>query len=364
MEKKKSNAVVAAAKAADEKKVRVGVIGLGMGRAHLSGYKSCPDCEIAAICDVDTARLARAGEEFGVATLLTSYEEMLKMDELDAVSIALPNYLHAPVTIAAFAAGKHVLCEKPMAMTVQEASQMVDASKIAGRKLMIHFNYRFTPHAQLLKQYVDAGELGEIYFARTGWHRRRGVPGMGSWFTIQELSGGGPLIDLGVHRLDLALWLMGNPDPVEVLGATFAKFGPRMAESIGKKYTVEDMACGLIRLSNGAAIAVDVSWASNTEKAEDMFTQLFGDRGGAEQRNVGEGYDPGLRIFREKYGAVEDVTPKSIPAPKEGPQAHFIRCIRTGETPIATGEHGLQIQKILNGLYESAKSGRSVVLGD
>ena len=341
-------------------KVRVGVIGLGMGRAHLSGYKACPEAEIVAICDADENRLASAGDEFGVSTRLTSIDEMLALENLDAVSIALPNFLHCPVTVAALRAGKHVLCEKPMAMTVVEARQMLDTSEKADRKLMIHFNYRFTAQAQALKRYVDGGELGEIYFARTGWHRRRGIPGLGGWFNNVKLSGGGPLIDLGVHRLDLALWLMGSPEPIEVFGQTFARFGPELARQQGFEYTVEDLACGVVKLQNGAAIAVEVSWASNTEKAEDMYTVLFGEKGGAEQRNIGEGYEPGLKLYRERFGIMEDITPKNLPRPSEGPQAHFVRCIRTDTEPMASGRHGLQIQKILNGLYESSRVGHSV----
>ena len=343
-------------------KVRVGVIGLGMGRAHLAGYQSCPDCKIVAICDMDKGRLASAGDEFEVEERFTRIEEMLAMKDLEAVSVALPNYLHCPITVQALRAGKHVLCEKPMAMTVEEAETMVKTAGDLGKKLMIHFNYRFTPPAQALKRYVDGGDLGEIYFVRTGWHRRRGVPGMGSWFTNVKLSGGGPLIDLGVHRLDLALWLMGNPEPVEVFGQTFARFGPQMAEQQGLEYTVEDLACGLVKLANGAAIAVEVSWAGNSEKAEDMYTVLWGDRGGAEQRNVGEGYEPGLKLYRERFGVTEDVTPKRFPSAPEGPQAHFVHCIQNDTEPMASGRHGLQIQKILNGLYESARVGHSVAV--
>ena len=345
-------------------KVRVGVIGLGMGRAHLAGYKACPECEIVALCDLDEERLNARGDEFGVARRFASYEEMLAMDDLDAVSVALPNFLHDVVTRAAFAAGKHVLCEKPMAMTVAGAESMVRAAAEAERKLMMHFNFRFTPQAQLLKKYVDAGELGEIYFARTGWHRRRGMPGMGGWFCRRSLSGGGPLIDLGVHRLDLALWLMGNPEPVEVMGSTYAKFGPEIARQRGVEYSVEDLACGIVRLANGSTIIVEASWACNTDKSEEMFTVLYGDKGGAEQRNVGEGYDMGLRIFRPQHGVMEDVTPKGIPPVDENPQAHFVSCILRDMEPMATGHHGVQVQKILNGLYRSAETGSAVRLVD
>ncbi|MCX7806961.1 MAG: Gfo/Idh/MocA family oxidoreductase, partial [Planctomycetota bacterium] len=166
----------------------------------------------------------------------TSAEDMLAKEHLDAVSIATPNKFHAPLTLAAIAAGCHVLCEKPMAMNAVEAREMLDAAQKAGKRLMINFSYRFNEMSMALKQQVDAGLLGEIYFGRTVWHRRRGLPGFGGWFGQKALSGGGPLIDLGVHRLDLALWLMGYPKPVWVMGSTYQHLGLALAQKQGKTF--------------------------------------------------------------------------------------------------------------------------------
>jgi len=344
-----------------KKRCRVGVVGLGMGRAHLRGYQSVPDCEIVAICDIDKARLEAVKEEFSVPRTFTDFEEMFAMEDLDAVSIALPNYLHAPVTIAAAKAGKHVLCEKPMAMNVKEAESMIEAARSAGVRLMMHFNFRFTPQAQMLKKYIDNGEMGDIYYVKTGWLRRRGVPGMGSWFTQREKAGGGPLIDLGVHRLDLALWLIGHPRPKLVLGSTYTKFGDKMAKAARKTYDVEDLACGLIKMENQTTVFLEASWAGNSEKAEEMYTQLFGTKGGAEQRNQGEGYEFGLKIFKERHGAFEDILPRHLPA-GESPQQHFVRCIQENKPFIAPAEHGLCVQQILDALYLSGQTGEAIVL--
>ncbi len=343
-------------------KVRVGVIGLGMGRHHLAGYDLCKDkAEIVALCDIDEDRLSEFKEKYNVPKAFKDYREMLALKDLDVVSVATPNYLHASITIDALKAGKHVLCEKPMAMNAEEAQGMVDEAKKAKKKLMIHFNFRFSPQSQLLKRYIEAGELGRIYYAKTGWHRRRGFPRLGSWFLDKSKSGGGPLIDLAVHRLDLALWLMGHPEPLTVSGSIYTEIGNKIAEAKGKSFGVEDLASAFIRLKGGATLFVEVSWASNTERKEDIFTALFGTEGGAEQRNAEEGYGFTLKIFKEKYGGTVALEPEDYP--KEfviNPQEHFIDCILNDEEPMPSGEQGLRISKILDAIYESAQKGEEV----
>ncbi|MBN1401261.1 MAG: Gfo/Idh/MocA family oxidoreductase, partial [Anaerolineae bacterium] len=192
-------------------KIRVGVVGLGMGRHHARAYAECDRAELAALCDLDVGLLGEYGRLYPGAQTFTQYEEMFATAELDAVSVALPNYLHAPVAIAALNAGLHVLTEKPMAINAREAEEMLQAARQGDRKLMVHFNYRFSAPSQFLKRYVDEGNLGRIYYAHTRWLRARGIPKLGGWFGQKDKSGGGPLIDLGVHRLDLAMWLMGYP---------------------------------------------------------------------------------------------------------------------------------------------------------
>ncbi|MCL4541169.1 MAG: Gfo/Idh/MocA family oxidoreductase [Chloroflexi bacterium] len=339
--------------------IKVGVIGVGVGRGHVREYTQCPDAELVAICDADPTRLSKVVERFqltGTKTY-TDYQEMLRHPELQAVSIALPNFLHAPVTLAALKAGKHVLCEKPLALNAQEAATMVRTARERGLTLMVNFNYRFSEPSWLIHQAVTSGIIGDIYYARTGWLRNRGIPGLGGWFTTKRLSGGGALIDLGVHRLDLALWYMGYPQPISVTGATYGQFGKIIAESQEKTFDVDDLAVGFIRFVNGASLIIEASWTGNSEKREEMFTQVLGTRGGAIQRNTGEGYEFEARIFQDVAGTLTEVKPLSSIQGLEPIRYHFIHCLQKGVDPIAPGEHGLILMQILDAIYASAASG-------
>lgn len=342
-------------------KLGVGVIGVGIGHLHLQGYAQCPEVDILAVADVNEERAQRVATEFGIPHVYKDYEQMLKLDGIDAVSVCTPNYLHAPMTIAAFEAGKHVICEKPLAITPEEGEAMVEAGKKAGKLFMTAFNNRFRGDTQLLKRYIEEGELGEIYYAKTGWLRRRGIPGFGGWFTTKCMSGGGPLIDLGVHVLDLALWLMGNPKAVTVTGTTYAKFGTmgEGAGGYGQKQDsgtcdVEDLASAFIRLDTGATLFLEASWASNVER-ERIYTTLVGTKGGAD-------LDP-LRVYSEMHGSLADITPSY---PNQSGHImeikHFVDCIVNGKELISTGEHGLEVTRILDAIYKSAEQGREITL--
>ncbi|RLJ01191.1 MAG: gfo/Idh/MocA family oxidoreductase, partial [Candidatus Aenigmatarchaeota archaeon] len=162
--------------------LKVGVVGLGMGRGHVEAYQAHPEAEVVAICDIDEGRLGQVGDRYGIARRYMDYREMLEKEELDIVSVATPNSLHMPITVAALQAGCHVLCEKPLALNAQEAKKMVEKAEEVGRRLMVNFSYRFDPISLALKDQVNKGVLGEPYFARTVWHRRRGIPGFGGWF--------------------------------------------------------------------------------------------------------------------------------------------------------------------------------------
>jgi predicted dehydrogenase len=348
-----------------KKTLRVGVVGLGMGRSHIRCYAASGCAEVVAICDVDADRLLKVGDEFGVEKRYGDFDAMLRAEELDAVSVVLPNALHEPFTVKALKRRLHVLCEKPMAHNLASARRMAAAARRSRRLLAINFSYRATPAAKWLRAAVDRGRLGRIYFARTGWHRRRGMPGFGGWFGNKKLAGGGPLIDLGVHRLDLAWWLMGRPEPVSASGATYAEIAPRIARRRRKVFTTEDMATGYIRFKNGATVVVEASWAANTEKREDMFTQLYGTKGGAVQRNFTEGYDFESLIFTELGGQQVDVKAK-LPAKtpdSESSIANFARAALAGRTT-AEGDwrDGLAVQRMLEGVYKSARLGREVRL--
>lgn len=335
------------------KMIKVGLIGTGIGRLHASSYKKCPDVEIKAICDIDLDRANSAAEEFGAKDVYADYKEMLKDDEIVAVTVATPNYLHAPMAIAAFEAGKHVFCEKPISTNAADARAMVEAGRKSGKIFQMGFNNRFRGDTQLLKQCIVDGDLGDIYYAKTGWLRRRGIPGgTKSWFVTKSMSGGGPLIDLGVHMLDLTLWLMGSPKPKYVLGSSYDKFGSDIAEAQGTPFDVEDLAAGMIKLENGATIMLDVSWHSHVQ-SERAYSQLMGTKGGAE-------IEP-LRIYTDVNGNFADV---ALQHPNvsghEMEIFHFVECIRENKTPIAIGEHGLDIQLILDAIYESTLTGKGV----
>jgi predicted dehydrogenase len=248
-----------------------------------------------------------------------------------------------------------------MARSAAEAEQMLAASRHADRLLMIHLNYRFTPQAMALHRYTEAGELGHVYHARSWWHRNRGIPGLGTWFTSKEAAGGGPLIDLGVHRLDLALWLMGYPKAVAVSSATYSFLGCELAASQGKTYGVEDMASAFIRLEDGASLLLEASWAGNSEHSDEMLTQIYGTRAGILHRNTG-GYQFEARIFREEHGTYVSIEPQVYPTDFESPQEHFARCIIEGTPPLATGEQGLEVMRVLDAIYSSAQKGEEVRL--
>ena len=341
-------------------KLRVGVIGLGMGKGHIRGYATHPQAEVVAIADLNEQVLATVGDEYGINGRYTSAEQMLAEANLDVVSIATPNKFHKAYTLAAFAAGCHVLCEKPMAMNAAEGREMLAAAEKAGKRLMINFSYRFSEPSFALKAQVDSGILGDIYFARTVWHRRRGIPRFGGWFGQKALSGGGPLIDLGVHRLDLALWLMGYPQPTWVMASAYNPIATRLATEAGVAYDVEDMAVALIKFANGATVEVEASWATNIREAELMETRLLGTKAGLVQRNVHEGYQFEAELYVENAGYQFDmkVHPPLKPVPNS--MNHFVESIVTDTPHIATGEEGLLVMQLLDAIYESAATGAPV----
>ncbi len=341
-------------------RLRIGVIGLGMGRNHVKGYQGHPAAQVVAVADPDAARRQEIGDLYGVPRRYASAEAMFQEEKLDVVSIATPNKYHLPLALAAFEAGCHVLCEKPMAMNAGEARQMLAAAQRAGRRLMINFSFRFTEQSMALKAQVEAGALGEVYFARTVWHRRRGLPRLGSWFGQKELSGGGPLIDLGVHRLDLALWLMGYPQPVWVMGSAYNAIAARLAAEKQVLYDVEDLAIGMVRFANGATLELEASWAANIKESELMETRLYGTLGGLVQRNLDETYKFEAELHVERNGAHFDMKLHPPTPPVPTPMAHFVDCILNGAPHLATGEEGLRVMEILDALYQSAAEGQPV----
>lgn len=342
------------------RRLRVGVIGLGIGRLHIEGWQQHPNVDLVAIADPDGERLDQVGEQFGIAARYPSAAAMLAAETLDVVSVCTPNKFHQELTLAAFAAGCHVLCEKPMAMNAGEGRAMLAAAKRAGKRLMINFSYRFSAQSRALKTQVDSGLFGDFYFGRTVWHRRRGMPGFGGWFGTKDLAGGGPLIDLGVHRLDLALWLMGYPKPTWVMGSTYDPIARGLAEASGKAFDVEDLAAAMIRFDNGATLALEASWAANIQEAELMETRLLGTRAGLLQKNLNQGYTFDAHIFTEKDGAQFDMHLQPPTTPARSAMHDYAEAILNERPHSATGEEGLIVMEILDAIYASARTGEPV----
>ncbi len=342
--------------------LRVGVIGLGMGRHHCTAFAAHPNSNVVAVADLDAERLGRVGDEFGIEARYASYEEMLKKESLDIVGIATPTFLHRPMTLAALEAGCHAFCEKPMAMNADDARVMRDAANTAGKRIMIDFSFRFTEVSQALHAEVEKGVLGDIYYGRSIWLRRNGIPGFGGWFGQKDKSGGGPLIDLGVHRLDFALWLMGYPEPEWVVGATYDHLASKRAAAAGERYDVEDIAVAMIRFKNGATLEIEASWEGHIQERELMETRLLGTEGGLLQKNIDGGYAWENEFYFEKDGELIDFTPDiSEDTGISGP-AHFVDAIINDEPHTATGDEGLICMQILDAIYQSAESNRPVML--
>jgi predicted dehydrogenase len=343
--------------------LRVGIIGAGgIAKAvHIPNYlKQGSKVQVVAIADVVKENAEAAAKEFGIEHIFTSHEEMFKTVALDAVSICTPNKFHANATIDALNAGCHVLCEKPPAMRVEEAELMAETAKKKGKILTYGLSFRHTPEVGALKRFIDADELGEIYAARVHAIRRRGIPGWGV-FTNKELQGGGPLIDIGVHMLDTALYLMGYPEPDTVFGVTYQKFGNKKGVGLAgewdwENFSIEDMARGMITFKNGASIILESAFAANIEKHDEMSVSLMGENGGADVFP--------LKLYQEKHDTLIDITPAHLPANNnyELQIQRFVDCCIHNEQPISTAEQGVALQKIINGLYESAEKGEAIKL--
>jgi len=354
------------------KKLKIGLIGIGgiCNGVHIPAYLQDERTEVVALCDIVPEKTAKAKKEFFPnAKEYTDFRELLKDDSIDAVDICTPNYLHSIIAVEALERGKHVFCEKPDAVSVGEVQRMKAAAEKSGKVLMVMRNNRFMHISKLAKQFVEEGRMGEIYAGRCGWIRRRGIPGKGGWFTTKEMSGGGPLIDLGVHMIDLAIWLMGNPTPVAVSGATYRKFADSdISDSPNSKFgetkeggtfDVEDLAMGFIRFDNGAVLQIEFSWASNIEK-ETRFVELRG-------TEAGLSLDPEkLRLFYEKDGKLINKTfKKVIGKGKDGHAGNienFVDVVLGQAEPVFVPQQGVDMIKILTAIYESAEKGREVVL--
>lgn len=349
-----------------ENKVKVGIIGLGaIGAVHTEAYRQTPGAEIKALCDISPARLDEIGNKHNVSARFNDYRDLLK-SEVEAVSICVGNALHREVALAALKAGKHILLEKPMAMNAAEAAAIARAGRQYGKIIQVGMVRRQYRAVQVARDYVQKGLFGEIYHLRCCLIRRRGIPGLGGWFTTKAASGGGPLIDIGVHWFDAAMHISGLWKPTAVSAMNFAKFGADMRKyryvsmwAGPPKYDgvcdVEDYSAGLVRFGKKAAMIFEIAWAANME--ESSYIEVLGDKGGA---RLFDGKP--LAICTEHNDMIANVMPLFNNADNafRDQAGIFIRACRGQCPPAATAEEGLTVMKLIDAVYASGKLGREV----
>ena len=354
---------------------KVGIIGAGfMVGYHLQGFKKA-GAEVVAIADVSFEAAQRAAKEHAVPNAFGSVEELLAMDELDAVSIIVPNKFHAPLSIQVLEAGKHVFCEKPPALNAAEVETMIATAEKVGKRLMFNFNNRARPESRAMMGYVKDGTVGRINAAQAKWIRRRGIPGFGGWFTTKAMAGGGPLIDL-LHMIDLALYYMGYPEPAQVLGQTFDDHitdkgfkGPWGLQDIeGGTTDVEAAAHGFVTFKTGQVLSLQVSWAEMVKREEVSVVFQGTGAGGKVERLFGrDGIDPtaidSCELYVQEGGNSVNrtiVVEECEDMGRIDSAANFIETLEGRAEPLNTPDQALSLMKIIDAIYESARTGQAV----
>ncbi|MBL8027484.1 MAG: Gfo/Idh/MocA family oxidoreductase [Fibrobacteres bacterium] len=345
---------------------KIGIVGAGaISKDHIDGYTKA-GATVIAICDpLKAARDIRV-KDYNITHSFDSIDELLKIKEIDAVSICSPNSLHAEHTVKALQAGKHVMTEKPMALNVEQAEKMVKAAKKYGKILMCGHNQRFTPVNQKVDEMRANGEFGHVYHAKCAWIRKRGIPGLGGWFTTKALSGGGPLIDIGIHVIDRTWHMMGKPRPVSVSGATYSVFGKNINKYVCKdmwagprnpkgKMDVEDFASAFIRFEDGQTMTAEVSWAANRSD-EDSWSLIMGEKLGALVKGNS------LTLYGERGNSISTDQIDFDPSPYKNRHGHFVDCLVNKVKCTCPGEDGLTMQKLLNAIYKSSEKKMEIKL--
>jgi len=358
------------------KPVKVGIIGAGgMLQYHAAGFKQA-GAEIVAIADAAPGAARKAADKWGAKHAYESVDALLaECQELDAVSIIVPNKFHAALAIQCLAAGKHVFCEKPPALSAAEVNGIIAASQKSGKKVMFNFNNRARPESQAMMKYVAAGQVGKINSAQAKWIRRTGIPGFGGWFTTKELSGGGPLIDL-LHMVDLAMYFMGYPEPAHVLGQTFNDFiedksfkGPwGIPDRVGGVTDVENAAHGFVMFKSGQVLTLQVSWAEMVKREEVSVVFQGTKAGGKVERLFGiDGLDntaiDTCELYVQENGHSVNraiVTPACEDMGRIASAANFIEAIEGKAAPLNTPEQALRLMQVIDAIYASAQTGKPV----
>ena len=345
------------------RKIRVGMIGAGaIARDHVRSCNSHAKAEVVAIADPAQNRAEAIAKECGIAKVYGKAADLIRDRDIDAISIAVPNKFHAPYALAALRAGKHVALDKPFALSAAEAAKVIAEAKAKRRVFTVAMNWRFSKDAQAIRAIVANGELGDIYHAKTYVLRRTGSPRFGTWFCNKSLAGGGALLDIGVHFLDMCLYLIGNFEPVAVSGAAYTKFGNRGIGEGGWGHSdpgkpifdVDDFGTALIKMKNGATIQLDASWVLHLDAPGRNNVEIFGTQGGATV------CPPKVLHFGKTKGEYVIVEPH--PAKLRYPHCNrfhnWIDAIVGDDTLEVIPEQALSVQKILDGIYRSSKTGK------
>ena len=347
-------------------KIKIGIIGCGtIGSVHADAYGKVKDAELVALCDILPDRLKEKAERHKVAVTYTDHRELLANSEIDAVSVCVPNDMHAPIAIDAFKAGKHVLLEKPMTLNAELGREILKARDASGKQLQMGMVWRQTPQAEVVRDAIANGRLGEVYQIRVKLIRRRGIPGLGGWFTTKARSGGGGLIDIAVHFLDLVMWTTNYWNPTRVSARTYAKFGSPMKDyhyvsmwagppNYDGTFDVDDYAAGFVRFGEKATLSFEVAWACNAE--DESYVEFLGDKGGV---RVGESKTV---LHTEVDNMIADIDLKfqndrdRFAAEME----KFVAAVQ-GRGPVAaTGEEALVTMSLLDAIYKSSEMNREV----
>ncbi len=353
--------------------IRLGILGAGtIGKVHAKAAAEAGS-EVAWVADLDLSRAQELAAKHEGCSATEDTEKVIADDAVDAVVVCVPNRWHKQLANNAMLAGKDVLLEKPMGLNAEECVEINRTADETERILQVGMAYRYSAAGRAAKEVVESGDLGDIYHAKAHLFRRRGVPGLGGWFTTKELSGGGPLIDLGVHIIDISSWLMNFPKPLRVSGKVYSKFGKRMQDYVYEDMwagppnlegvcDVEDSAHAMIHFEGGISLDLQVSWAfnmptPNMESAETIG--IFGDRGGLTFSLFGEHVD----VATEQYGRNIDKRILLAKTDQFVEQARmFAQCVKNREVPVATGEHGHYVQKLIDAIYESSQTDSEITL--
>lgn len=349
--------------------MKVAVIGCGniANNAHIPSYMKNPQAEIKYFCDILSERAQAAVETYGCGIAVTDYHDILDDPEITAVSVCTPNKAHCQITCDFLRAGKHVLCEKPAAISLEEALIMQKVQHGTGKTLNIGVVNRFNDYVNEIKAMIDSGELGEIFHVYTSFRAHRSIPGLGGDFTTKAVAGGGVLIDWGVHFLDIVMYCCGDPKPLSVSAEAFSKLGCDIAgytyedmwagpPKTDGTYDVEDSVTALIRTA-GPVISVHGAWAQNIGKSE-MYIDFCGDKGGIRLQ-----YGSEFTVYTAKDGQLIEYTP-AVDANNhfENEINAFVDCVQTGNKLPSHIDNAIITARIMQAIYDSADTHREVVV--